>query len=228
MNKDDILQDFSELVKQEGDLAYTKITEFFTTIKSRFLSNHNYDSDIKARQAWVQLVGASLEGIIYKMLEHFCATNGLALATDKDLTRPKTKILETVRSNIEVYFDKISILPDGDLILYEPKSGKVHAIISLKNSFRERYTETPYWKLKLSQRMTTKDVKVFMITPDPDDEVSSRSNPRKPRIVMEYELDGIYLAKETSAFEPSDKVKSISSLIPDLRILLALKRQGRI
>jgi hypothetical protein len=34
-----------------------------------------------------------------------------------------------------------------------------------------------------------------MIIPDKDDEISNAQNPRKSRIVMEYELDRIYLAK---------------------------------
>ena len=91
------------------------------------------------------------------------------------------------------------------------------AILSIKNSFRERYTETPYWKLKLKESEVTKQILVFMVTPDKDGEisfVSGKNGPRKARIVMEYELDGIYLARDE--FEASPKVKSFTELVKDL------------
>lgn len=120
-----------------------------------------------------------------------------------------------------VDFGENCVLPDGDIIIYKivDKGVKILAILSIKNSFRERYTETPYWKLKLAENNLTKDIKVFMITPDNDDEISFLGvNPKKSRIVMEYELDGIYLAKES--FDESDKIKSIDKLIDDLGKLL--------
>ena len=56
-----------------------------------------------------------------------------------------------------------------------------------------------------------------MITPDNDNEISFKSD-KKSRVVMEYELDGIYLAK--SEFDESKKIKSIENLIDDLKALL--------
>ena len=93
-------------------------------------------------------------------------------------------------------------------------------MLSIKNSFRERYTQTPYWKLKFLQNKNTKHIKVFMITPDNDDEVSVIKNnkPKKLRVVMEFELDGIYLAKEK--FIKSKKVKNIYQLLDDIKKLL--------
>ncbi len=57
-----------------------------------------------------------------------------------------------------------------------------------------------------------------MITPDNDDEISFKDKPKKARIVMEYELDGIYLAK--SEFDKSSKIKGIENLLEDLEKLL--------
>ena len=42
---------------------------------------------------------------------------------------------------------------------------------------------------------------------------------------MEYELDGIYLAREE--FDGSEKVKSIAELIPDLEKLLEENSGGK-
>lgn len=54
-----------------------------------------------------------------------------------------------------------------------------------------------------------------MVTPDKDEEIAFiRKVPRKARIVMEHELDGIYLARDD--FKPSPKVKSFTELVKDL------------
>ena len=128
--------------------------------------------------------------------------------------------LDLVKRLILVNFGEYALLPDGDIIIYKLHNNQpqVIAILSIKNSFRERYTETPYWKLKLSQNPITKHIKVFMITPDKDNEISYSNNPRKSRIVMEYELDGIYLAKDD--FDLSRKIKPINLLINDLKELI--------
>lgn len=181
------------------------------------------DSHNKARQSWVVFLGKILEKLIISSLKEFCKKHNLRITTDNSL-RQKTldKELDLVRRAIEVHFNEHSLLPDADIVIYKyyPNDGKVRilAILSVKNSFRERYTETPYWKLKLAENPNTKEIKVFMVTPDNDDEVSfvNRGNrgPRKARIVMEYELDGIYLAKED--FDRSSKVKGINDLLADL------------
>ena len=52
-----------------------------------------------------------------------------------------------------------------------------------------------------------------MVTTDNDDEIwyiSSSQGPRKARVVMEYELDAIFIANER--FESTDKVSSIKDL----------------
>ncbi len=105
-----------------------------------------------------------------------------------------------------------------ELLLKDFDNIKILAILSVKNSFRERFTETPYWKLKLLQSPITSHIKVFMITPDNDDEISFKDRPKKARIVMEHELDGLYLAK--SHFDQSSKIKGIENLLEDLKRLL--------
>ncbi len=105
-----------------------------------------------------------------------------------------------------------------ELLLKDFDNIKILAILSVKNSFRERFTETPYWKLKLLQSPITSHIKVFMITPDNDDEISFKDKPKKARIVMEHELDGLYLAK--SHFDQSSKIKGIENLLEDLKRLL--------
>ncbi|GAA7804916.1 hypothetical protein JP0180_00400 [Helicobacter pylori] len=126
--------------------------------------------------------------------------------------------LDRVKRALLAHFGEYSVLPD--IVLYQTNKDniKILAILSVKNSFRERFTETPYWKLKLLQSPVTSHIKVFMITPDNDDEISFKDRPKKARIVMEHELDGLYLAK--SHFDQSSKIKGIESLLEDLKRLL--------
>jgi len=191
-------------------------------MESQGLSEHK--ATIKARQSWVATIGRNLEKIIEMLIIDFCKEYNLLITNDKILKRNNLpKELDLVKRAILVDFGNYSLLPDGDIIIYKNTNElpEIIAILSVKNSFRERYTETPYWKLKLLQDKITQNIKVFMVTPDKDNEISyiySKRGIRKPRIVMEYELDGIYLAKEK--FDESEKVKSIDKIFEDLERLI--------
>jgi type II restriction enzyme len=94
-------------------------------------------------------------------------------------------------------------------------------VLSVKNSFRERGFETTYWKLKLLENQTTKHIKVFMVTPDKDNEVNviiGARGPKKTRVILEYELDSMYIARED--FEKTDKVKGIDDLFEGINELI--------
>ncbi len=224
-----IIKRFKEFKKEYGKKAFKMLNEFFKKeekifyenkikelIESRELSEH--EATIKARQSWVATIGRNLEKIIEILIEDFCKENNLFITNDRSLKRNKLpKELDLVKRAILVDFGNYSLLPDGDIIIYQKNNElpKVIAILSVKNSFRERYTETPYWKLKFLQSEITKNIKVMMITPDKDNEISFSNPPRKARIILEYELDGIYLAKKD--FNKSKKIKSISELIDDLK-----------
>ncbi len=162
-----------------------------------------------------------LEKIIELLLKDFCIKNNVKMTNDKVLRAKHINgELDRVKRALLVHFGGYSVLPDGDIVLYQTNKDnvKILAILSIKNSFRERFTETPYWKLKLLQSPITSHIKVFMITPDNDDEISFKDRPKKVRIVMEHELDGLYLAK--SHFDQSSKIKGIENLLEDLKRLL--------
>ena len=227
-----VVQNFLSFYKLYRNNAFKKIKEFLSNQKDIFYENKiselqnnglsKEEAVIKTRQGWVSVVSRSLEQIIEIIICDFCNKHKLKITNDKILkSKNLDEELNLVKRAILVDFGENCVLPDGDIIIYKivEKRVKILAILSIKNSFRERYTETPYWKLKLAENNLTKDIKVFMITPDNDDEISFLGvNPKKSRIVMEYELDGIYLAKES--FDESDKIKSIDKLIDDLGKLL--------
>lgn len=220
-----------ELDKFKRDNPYTwhtKISEFLDKfriiyerykfdiyIKSGFNSSAAQN---KARNSWVAYLGAKLEDVVLNFLGDFCKVNNIAIVKGKLLKNCNNdEELSKVRRKIEVSFNEFSLLPDADLVLYKliNDEPEIISIISVKKSFRERYTETPYWKLKLLQDKVTEKIKVFMVTPDKEGEISFvKPKPRQARIVMEYELDSIYLLKDK--FHKSAKVKIIDEIFRDL------------
>ncbi|WP_033621839.1 BsaWI family type II restriction enzyme [Helicobacter pylori] len=225
---DIILERFKDFMREYPE-PYKFLQVFYAQEKERFL-NHKMNDYIKrnkskeeasilARQGFVSAVGRALEKIIEFLLKDFCIKNNVKMTNDKTLRAKRINgELDRVKRALLVHFGEYSVLPDGDIILYQTDSIKILAVLSVKNSFRERFTETPYWKLKLLQSPITSHIKVFMITPDNDDEISFKDKPKKARIVMEHELDGIYLAK--SHFDQSPKIKGIENLLEDLKRLL--------
>ncbi|WQV41799.1 hypothetical protein KVJ91_01270 [Helicobacter pylori] len=194
---DMILERFKDFMREHPE-PYKFLQVFYAQEKERFL-NHKMNDYIKrnkskeeasilARQGFVSAVGRVLEKIIELLLKDFCIKNNVKMANDKTLRAKRINgELDKVKRALLVHFGEYSVLPD--IILYQTNKDnvKILAILSVKNSFRERFTETPYWKLKLLQSPVTSHIKVFMITPDNDEEISFKDRPKKARIVMEHE-----------------------------------------
>ncbi len=225
---DIILERFKDFMREQPE-PYKFLQVFYAQEKERFLndkmneyikqSKSKEEASILARQGFVSVIGRVLEKIIELLLKDFCIKNNVKMTNDKTLRAKRINgELDKVKRALLVHFGGYSVLPD--IILYQANKDnvKILAILSVKNSFRERFTETPYWKLKLLQSPVTSHIKVFMITPDNDDEISFKNKPKKARIVMEHELDGLYLAK--SHFDQSSKIKGIENLLEDLKRLL--------
>ncbi len=225
---DIILERFKDFMREQPE-PYKFLQVFYAQEKERFLNDKMNDyikqnkskeeARILARQGFVSAIGRVLEKIIELLLKDFCIKNNVKMTNDKILRAKHINgELDRVKRALLVHFGGYSVLPD--IVLYQASKDnvKILAILSVKNSFRERFTETPYWKLKLLQSPITSHIKVFMITPDNDDEISLKDKPKKARIVMEHELDSLYLAK--SHFDQSSKIKGIESLLEDLKRLL--------
>jgi len=199
-------------------------------IKNYMSKGFNKETAInKANQSWRAYVGARIQEIIFEILKSALENQGLKLTTDKELTgKSLSEELEQVKRLLAIDYGDYFFLPDADIIVYKiteergSKIIKILAIISVKNSFRERGFETAYWKKKLSESKITSNIKVFMATPDKDDEISfrvSNGTPRKMRIILEYELDGIYLLKTN--FEKTNKTKHFDEIINDILKLVS-------
>ncbi|MCQ2897071.1 hypothetical protein JT086_05800 [Helicobacter pylori] len=194
---DIILERFKDFMREQPE-PYKFLQVFYAQEKERFLNSKISDyikqnkskeeASILDRQGFVSVIGRALEKIIELLLKDFCVKNNVKMTNDKILRAKRINgELDKVKRALLVHFGEYSVLPD--IILYQINKDniKILAILSVKNSFRERFTETPYWKLKLLQSPVTSHIKVFMITPDNDDEISFKDKPKKARIVMEHE-----------------------------------------
>ena len=106
-------------------------------------------------------------------------------------------------------------LPDVDLVIYEPITFKIIAILSSKVTLRERIAQTGYWKLKLSNDGITKHIKVLFITLDEDSTLTNKTRAKKGRAIAEIDTDGTYVLT-TDNLEESDNVKLFDKFIEDI------------
>ncbi len=170
---DIILERFKDFMREQPE-PYKFLQVFYAQEKERFLNDRMNDyikqnkgkeeASILARQGFVSAIGRVLEKIIELLLKDFCIKNNVKMTNDKILRAKRINgELDKIKRALLVHFGGYSILPD--IVLYQTNKDnvKILAILSVKNSFRECFTETPYWKLKLLQSPITSHIKVFMI-----------------------------------------------------------------
>lgn len=155
---------------------------------------------------------------------------GYDITTDDEVENAQNGILETAGHNLVLKYGKYYVLPDGDIIIFDPKNGEIKIVISCKASVRERFAQTLYWKLKLSLNKRTDKIRMYFITVDkewndkktgfkkPSLDIKEGKEPTKPRILLEYEMDGVYVARDMK--NENDKVKMFDKFVEDLRKLL--------
>ncbi|MBI4298719.1 MAG: DNA modification methylase [Chloroflexi bacterium] len=176
-------------------------------------------------QSWRAFKGKNLEKLITQIICEDVEELGLKIVQGNTLEKSKSlsNELSRVQRNLSVRFQvegkALLYLPDIDIIIYEPGSSRVVAVISSKVTLRERIAQTGYWKLKLSSDDVTRPVRVFFVTPDQDETLSRRSPMKKGRAIVEVDTDGAYVMTEEK-IESSDRVKSFDMFISDLRKLL--------
>ncbi|MFH1560732.1 MAG: BsaWI family type II restriction enzyme [Chloroflexota bacterium] len=178
-------------------------------------------------QSWRAFKGKNLEKLITHIIQREVRELGLEIIQGNTLERSQpnnlSDVLNQVRRNLLVRFGAQGEfgfhLPDIDIVIYNPSTSQVVAVVSSKVTLRERIAQTGYWKIKLSQDKTTKDIKVFFISPDEDGTLTKRSPMKKGRAIVETDIDGAYVMTEET-IEASDKVKSLDQFISDLRKLI--------
>ena len=226
MQFSDLVKLYEEKKKKFGTETYKHISALLREAKELhkkdWLKHPTANKDHE--QSWRAFKGKNLEKLIMHIIKDEVRSLGLNIVEGNKLERTNSgnlsKELSTVKRNLLVDYGEFgSHLPDVDMIIFDPKSFKVIAVISSKVTLRERIAQTGYWKLKLLQDEATKHIRVFFITPDEDGTLTIKKPTKKGRAIVEVDTDGSYVMSETSV-EESDKVKMFDKFIEDLRGLL--------
>lgn len=221
MTINNLIKIYETKKKKYGAQAYRHISNVLKEAKKQhkkdFLGNDH-------EQSWRAFKGKNLE----KLIEHIIADEvrdlGLEVINGNILERTNESNLSEnigqVKRNLLIDYDQFGYhLPDVDIIIYNPKTNKVIAVISSKVTLRERIAQTGYWKIKLQNQELTKHIKVYFVTPDEDGTLTIREPAKKGRAIVEIDTDGSYVLSETD-IEESDKVKMFDKFIDDLKKLL--------
>jgi type II restriction enzyme len=171
--------------------------------------------------SWNSWSGKNLQKLITFIVKDFIQSSieNVGITNDNELSKKKLcKELDRVRRNVEVFYDKHSVIPDADIIVYDKNNCAVKMIISCKSSLRERVAQAAYWKLKLSTSKITKEIKIVLVSTDNDKIFTYKDKKiNKSRIIAEYELDGSYIFRD---IKESKKVRNFNQIFEDLKILL--------
>jgi len=233
MNFDDLKRMYDEKKRLYSDKAYLHVSEIFKEAREEYKQEYlrsNKAQKLIAQgktpdpeQSWKGFKGKNFEKLILYIIHAELTTDKVKCIPGASLGRKKlSEELSKVHRNLIVRYGKYDILPDADLVIYNPSTCEVVGIISCKITLRERIAQTAYWKLKLASDPATMHIKGWFVTTDEDgdlvkslDEPSKRGAARN-RIIVEHDLDGTYTLREASE---SDKVKLFPKLIDDLRRL---------
>jgi type II restriction enzyme len=226
LNIKNLIDLYEEKRKVYGSEAYKYISEIFGSAKAIHLEDwsRNPTEQREHGQSWRAWKGKNYEKLILYIVKREIEELGLRIIHGSTLERknPKNLTLEEskVKRNVSVDYGEFGLqLPDVDLIVYQPESYEVVAVISGKTSLRERIAQTGYWKIKLNEAQITRHIKVFFITTDEDGTLTTRKPAKKGRAIVETDTDGAYIMSQ-SPVEESDRVKMFDKFIQDLKELL--------
>jgi len=229
MKFEDLIRLYEEKKKRYGSEVYKHISELLKEAKKihkrDWLREPTPNKDHE--QSWRAFKGKNFEKLIMYIIKDEVESLGLKVIEGNVLERSDnrnlSKELSQVKRNLLIDYGEFGAhLPDVDIIIYNPKTLKIIAVISSKITLRERIAQTGYWKLKLMQDEVTKHIKVFFITPDEDGTLKTKTPAKKGRAIVEVDTDGSYVMSEEEV-EESDKVKMFDKFIEDLKKLIISK-----
>jgi len=217
----DLIKIYETKKSKYGSQAYRHISNVLKEAKEQ----HEKDFvGTDHEQSWRAFKGKNLEKLIEYIITDEVTALGLKVVNGNSLERTNgsnlTKELSQVKRNLLVDYGEFgSHLPDVDLIIFNPNTSKVVAVLSSKVTLRERIAQTGYWKIKLASDKATKHIKVYFVTPDEDGTLTVKKPTKKGRAIVEVDTDGSYVLSETD-IEESSKVKMFDKFIDDLKKLL--------
>lgn len=221
MNISDLIKIYETKKAEFGNQAYRYISDVLQEAKEKHKNDFTGNDH---EQSWRAFKGKNLEKLIEYIITDEVKELGLEVVNGNTLERTSglnlSKELSLVKRNLMVDYGEFgSHLPDVDLIIYEPKTSKVFAVLSSKVTLRERIAQTGYWKVKLASDEVTSHIKVYFVTPDEDGALTIKYPAKKGRSIVEVDTDGGYVLSKTD-IEASDKVKMFDKFIEDLKKLI--------
>lgn len=226
MKFEDLVKLYEEKKKKHGVDTYKHISKLLE--EAKVLHKRDWQKNPTANgdheQSWRAFKGKNLEKLIVHIIADEVKALGLKIVDGNTLERTKaenlSKELSQVKRNLLIDYGEFgSHLPDVDIIIYNPKTSKVIAVLSSKVTLRERIAQTGYWKIKLSSDQATEHIKVYFVTPDEDGTLTIKKPAKKGRAIVEIDTDGSYVLSETK-IEESNKVKMFDKFIEDLKVLI--------
>jgi len=221
MTINDLIALYNKKKEKYGKEAYRHISNLLREAKAQ----HEKDfSGTDHEQSWRAFKGKNLEKLIEFIITDEVRSLGLEVVNGNSLERTNgenlSKELGLVKRNLLIDYGEFgSHLPDVDIIIYNPKTSKIVAVLSSKVTLRERIAQTGYWKIKLASDKVTQHIKVYFVTPDEDGTLTVKKPAKKGRAIVEIDLDGSYVLSETN-IEESGKVKMFDKFIDDLKKLI--------
>ena len=217
----DLIKIYETKKEKYGAQAYRHISNVLKEAKEQHKKDFTGNDH---EQSWRAFKGKNLEKLIEYIITDEVQDLGLEVINGNTLERTNESNLPEdigqVKRNLLIDYGQFGYhLPDVDIIIYDPKTKKVIAVISSKVTLRERIAQTGYWKIKLQNQGLTKHIKVYFVTPDEDGTLTIKDPAKKGRAIVEIDTDGSYVLSETDIDE-SDKVKMFDKFIDDLKNLL--------
>lgn len=221
MTLQDLINLYETQKKTTGEDTYKYVSEILKKAKSL---HKNDFRGLDHEQSWRAFKGKNLEKLIEYIIKDEVKKLNLEIINGNILERTTTanlpEKLNKVKRNLLIDYGEFGAhLPDVDIILFEPNTSKVIAVISCKVTLRERIAQTGYWKIKLASDEVTEHIKVFFVTPDEDGTLTKLKPIKKARAIVETDLDGSYVLTEAT-IEESVKVKTFGQFIGDLKKLV--------
>lgn len=217
----DLIKIYETKKEKYGAQAYRHISNVLKEAKGQHKKDFTGNDH---EQSWRAFKGKNLEKLIEYIITDEVRDLGLEVINGNTLERTNESNLPEnigqIKRNLLIDYGQFGYhLPDVDIIIYNPETKKVIAVISSKVTLRERIAQTGYWKIKLYNQSLTKHIKVYFVTPDEDGTLSIKNPAKKGRAIVEVDTDGSYVLSETN-IEESDKVKMFDKFIDDLKSLL--------
>ncbi|HOV92616.1 MAG TPA: BsaWI family type II restriction enzyme [Candidatus Kapabacteria bacterium] len=221
MKISDLILLYNKKKEKYGKEAYRHISNLLREAKAQHKLDFN---GMDHEQSWRAFKGKNLEKLIEYIITDEVKSLGLEVVNGNLLERTKgenlSKELSLVKRNLLIDYGEFgSHLPDVDIIIYDPTTSKVVAVLSSKVTLRERIAQTGYWKIKLASDKVTQHIKVYFVTPDEDGTLTTKIPTKKGRAIVESDLDGSYVLSEVN-IEESTKVKMFDKFIDDLKNLI--------